>query len=243
MENETFIRKYLHAELTDEERKQFLLRVKSDSDFAEEVKIHSLMFKHRHNEFAEYVVKSTNQKTEIKESQNIILFKILRNVAAIFILAGITYFSYNSLSRQSETSSPIDIAFNEPYISPGILQGEDNLGNSWNKAIEYYSATEYKKSAQEILNIKNPSIEQQLYLGLSNLYQNPPKFEESISILTKIVDHPANLDQDATIWYLSIAYLKNNQKELAMPLLKNVANSRHYKHKEATDILNYIENL
>lgn len=75
------------------------------------------------------------------------------------------------------------------------------------------------------------------------MYENPPKFEASISIFKKILDHPDNLNQDATIGYLSIAYLKNNQKELAIPLLKNIANSRHFKHKEAIDVLNYIENL
>lgn len=243
MENETFIKKYLQAELSVEERKQFLLRLKSDADFAEEVKIHSVLFKHRHIEFADYLKQSTDEKIITKESQNLVLHRILRNVAAIFILASISYFSYNAIAKKSELSDLIDLAYNDPYISPGILQSEEQQEDHWSKAIEHYSAEKYEDAAHEILKIEALSNEQQFYLGLSLMYQNPPKFDESISILTSILDHPENLHQDATMWYLSITYLKTKQKELAKPLLEKIAVSKYSYQQDAIEILHHYEGL
>lgn len=240
MENETFIRKYLHAELTDEERKEFLIRLKSDSDFAEEVKIHGILFKNRHYEFADYIATSADEKTATKKSQHIVLFKILRNVAAIFIMASIAYFSYITITKQSQNRNPIEIAMSEPYISPKNLRGIENKEDYWTKAIVHYGAKEFGKAEEEILKIVNPDIEQQFYLGLSKLYQNPSKVEESILIFESILDDPDNVDQEATIWLLSLAYLKHDQSNQAKILLEKIVEEDLYKKDEAIDILSQI---
>jgi len=69
------------------------------------------------------------------------------------------------------------------------------------------------------------------------MYKSPPQFEDAISLLEKIKEHPQNLDQDVTEWYLSLAYIKSGKIELATIVLENITKSNHYKQKEATKIL------
>jgi len=257
MENSNLIRKYLHAELTEDERKKFDHLRNTDKVFDEEFKFHSLMHKHRIQQFKSFVSKSEKSSiapTEEVKSERINnstpIFKILRNIAAIFIIAAISYVSFNSLNNNNNNNNNnndpkllVDSYLNEPYMSPGTLQSAEGDKDAWQSAITHYGKDEFELAEKEILNIDSISIEQQLYLGLSKLYKTNPAIEESISILESIKDRPDNFHEDATNWYLALAYLKNGQHESAKPIIKMIANGDHFKSKDAIKLLQQFNKI
>ncbi len=242
MEKSILLQKYLHGELSEAEEEEFLNYLESDEEFSQEVKVHSLMHANRAKELEKYLFDS--QSTIPKESTHSrsTLFKIIRNVAAMVLLAAISYFSFSTLSNQ-ETPFLVEDLYAEPFISPGLKLSSSSEEDIWQKAIVLYSDRQYALAETEILKIGNISTEQNLYLGLSKMYKETPDFQGAISIFKEIKDQANNLNKDVTMWYLAIAYLKSGQKNLAKPLLESMASGDHYKKKEAKQVLKHFDKI
>jgi len=241
MSKEHLIKKYLHGELNENEELEFIQHLEADEDFAEEVKLQSLMYAKRSIELKDFLSSEASPKTLSEMNAQISIFKILRNIAAIFILGAISYFSYHSLTKQNDHNI-LNELYSEKFVSPGLLLSVED-DNTWNKAISFYSNGNYIQAEQELLKIGNRNVEQELYLALSGMYKESPNFEKSIRIFERILDHPDNVDQDATSWYLTIAYLKNGQKNLAKQILEKIASSDHYKKDDAIKAMRYFEKM
>jgi len=242
MNQDTFIKRFLHAELSEKEMQEFHQQLKDDQDFAEAYKIHKLMHQHRLKEFRKSIASPETVKP-ITNNNSTPIFNILRNIAAIFILAAISYISFNSLNKSNDPKLLVDIFLSEQFMSPGTLQSAEGDEDTWQKAIILYSKNEFEQVEAEILKINNPNAEQQLYLGLSKLYKTNPNIKETISLLESIKDRPDNFHQDATDWYLALAYFKNGQHESAKPIIKLIAEGDHFKSLEAIKLLKHIEKL
>lgn len=233
------LEKYLHGELSDAQVEDFIKYLESDEEYAEIVKIHCMMHAYRAKKLESYLINPLPE-TEGQGHIRITLLKIIRNVAALFVLGVMSYFSYCTFNNQ-KAQQIVEDFYSEPFISPGLSLSFQKEESIWENAIGYYSDRKYEKSETEILKIDSLSIEQTLYLGLSKMYKQPPDFEGAITILERIKDHTNNLNKDATTWYLAVAYLKTKQTELAIAVLKNIASSEHYQKENALKALKYID--
>ena len=240
MDNNILIRKYLHGELTHEQLLQFLKELKINRELADQVKLHRAMREHRLDELKDYLLSSEADLFPNPKSRNKAIIINLRYVVTFIFLVVIFYFLYHGLTSKPNTDNFLEIAYSEPYISPGTLQGIDNDENDWKNAIISYSQENYEDAAIYISRIDSINIVQQLYLGLSKMYQKQPEFQESISIFETIKNHPDNFHQDATLWYLSIAYMKVGKNNFAKLILKDIALGNHYKSDQAIKLLEYI---
>ena len=232
----------MHGELSEAEEEEFLNYLESDVAFSEEVKVHSLMHAHRAKELKKYLFDDQSIIPKEPTHSRATLFKIILNVAAMVLLAAISYVSFSSLSNQ-EAPFLVDDLYAEPFISPGLKLSSSSEEDIWQQVIVLYSDRQYKQAEAELMKIDNLSTEQTLYLGLSKMYKDSPDFRGAISIFDEIKDHPDNLNQDVTIWYLAIAYLKTGQKNLAKPILDSMVTVGHYKSKEAIRVLKYFDEI
>lgn len=251
MEKAELLKLFIHDELTENDKEEFIRQIQSDPDFEKDVEIESLMYANRSAELKNYLnsnqintISNSSKVQSIKEASRKTLFKIVRNVAAILLLSLLSYYSFNLISTNSAKEIEFfEQLYAERYMSPGVIQSSNNEYSYWDKAKVHYSNEKHELAEQEILNIENPTIEQQLYLALSMLYKESPDFRKSISIFKQIIDHPNNIDKDATSWYLAIAYLRSNQNQLAKPILEKIATSSHFKNKKAKEVLERISTI
>jgi hypothetical protein len=244
MNKDILLDKFLHSELSEDELTQFKNYLDSDEEFAHDVEIHSLMYAHRSRQIKDFLSEDIQQPSK---PQTATLFKIIRNVAAIFVLGCVSYFAFNSINQEKEDYSDfafLDEMYTERYTSPGLIQSGGNDISTWEKAIAFYGNKEYKKAESEILKIESLNKEQQFYLAVSIFYKDPPEYERSISILESIINNTENLHNDATQWNLALAYLKTNKKNHARPILNKIAaSSNHYRKQEAIKVLSVFDQL
>lgn len=264
MTKEDLLNKFLCSELTNEEENVFLQYLEQDEYYAMTVKLESLFQAERSIKLEKYL-EDTGKTSELNNSRiphenrdsfknklittedrkasiPSILWTVLRNSAAILILGCITYFSYDFLSNRDKMSL-LERYYNERYPISGLTMSENQNADIWEQAKIFYSNDKFEKAELEIAKIDNLTIQQKFFLGLSCMYKTSPDFDKSIEIFNSIIDHPDNLEKDATQWYLAIAYLKNNQKENARPIIEYISNNYHFKQKQAIQTLNNFEDF
>lgn len=243
MNKDKLLTKYLNAELSEKQKQSFYQYLDTDAEFAEDVKIHSLLYAQRSKKFKEYLsdVETTTVKYKPDHSYKHTI-KILSGCAAVFVLALISYFIYSSYAS-NRIESLVDEYYFDAYQAPGNLSSSEQNIDIWEQAVVYYSDKDYEAAIEEILKIDQLSIEQKLYLSLSEMYVKPPKLNSAIERLEVIYEDLDNIHQDATSWYLSLAYLKFKQEKKAKPILIQISESKHYKSAEANQLVKQIESI
>jgi len=95
----------------------------------------------------------------------------------------------------------------------------------------------YDKFHQTTIENKN-FVQALFYSGLA-LFESE-KYSESVQIFTKVL---TNFDvcHFESEWYLSLAYIKLNQMQKAVPRLKDIASQKNFRQNEANEILNKIK--
>lgn len=264
MSKEILLHKFLCRELSEEEETMFLQLLKEDEGFAKRVKIESLLHANQSIKIKEYLSTYAERPQHIHEEQNIesnsnrsvkenqnspstvkrmrTFSKPLINIAAVFLVGCVGYFMFQSLNKKEDLTL-LDKLYNNSFDAPGIAQSEDGNKTVWNEARMYFNDENYDYAAQQISTIDSLSIEQQVFLALSNMYKKAPDFDKSINIFNTVMNHPDNLYQDVTEWYLAIAYLKINQKEKAKPLLEYISSNDHFRQDLAIEALSQFDDF
>jgi len=178
-DKDTLIEKYLYDELSEDEVQEFEQRMDTDADFADEVRLRSVIF----------------AKTKSD-------FKILG------VLASLLYYSFGEFSA----GNSIDTYLAQTHPAPPTLMGENDDLAVWKAARDAYKKSDYEATIYEIEKIRFPDTEQQFYLGLAYLYNK--NYDKSIAQFESIIQQNNINYSPASKWYISLAYLKNNEMPL-----------------------------
>ena len=150
------------------------------------------------------------------------------------------------LFKNSNQSLPPTDLFDTHFALPNPA-GERNVNTqsfAWNDAMIAYSNQDFEQTIDLLSPLVNqedfPFIDRgHLYLGLSLIMQN--KNPKAINHFDAI-NPESSFIQDAE-WFRALTYLKMGNLEKTKNALKKIVNqARHYKHKEAMEILNNINN-
>ena len=243
------IEKYLNEELNAKELQQFEQLQKTDSDFAEEVQVavainadfnvqQKLRWQSLLEEQGSSRATPVRQLTPRKSSINWI-----RSIAAVFIL-GLGLSMAWMLFSSPEMGELADAQLINVYNAPTVTMDTEEIDSNWKNAIDAYKDGNFSVAVAAIESSieKNEERidEKHFYLGLSYLYEDVPNLDKAITHLAKSKEMNAPIYAAQANWFMSLAYLKQGNKESAKALLQEVVNANDWKKAEATALLNQL---
>jgi len=238
-DTDTLIEKYLYKELSKAEIKEFEQRLDSDAEFADEVQLRSVIFAKTKSDFKQQL-KATHQKSKVNPASNrtakLTSLHYIKRIAAVLIL-GVLVFVLSRYIGSPETTNLVDNHIAQTHDAPITLKGENDDAAAWKAAKDAYKKGDYEAAIREIEKIKSPETEQQFYLGLAYLYNK--NYDKSIAQFESIIQQNDANYSPTSKWYISLAYLKNNQPEQAKKYLQQIPEDA-WKYKEAQELLNTL---
>ena len=237
----TWIDRYLKGELTPEEMDDFEQRLRSDKEFADQVATQTQAHyvargsarDELRKELKERFRQTHAESVQPKPSTRPLYLFLLGAAAAIAILMLWVF-----------TSQPPEQALFAQHFelpAPPSSRGEptDTL---WNSAISAYDQGAYERAAaafdavaSDPFGPKKPAAS--LFAGISYLMTD--NGTEALNRFRKI-DPGSSYYQDA-LWYEALVYVKLGDQAMAQQALRKILEqARHYKKKEAREILDQL---
>lgn len=180
-------------------------------------------------------------KLEQKKRSIFSIKRILPLAASLAFLIAAVFLLKNS----NQNLSPADL-FDTHFTLPNPA-GERNVNTqsfAWNDAMIAYTNQDFEQTIDLLSPLVNqkdfPFVDRgHLYLGLSLLMQD--KYQDAIHHFDAI--NPESSFVPDAQWFRALTYLKMGKLEQTKNALQIIVNqARHYKHKEAIEILNNINN-
>ena len=236
MNTADYINKYFENTLSEAELKAFNTLLLNDNDFKEEFEFQK--------ELRDTLV--LNDREELKKeiqnwdtTKNKPRFKPWLIAACILILLGSSWQLF--FNSQSNSTEDLYASYFEPYrnIVQPIVRGE-HKEDLKSKAFEAYEAKDYENAIlhfNEILN-EEPNATISFYKANTLLQLN--KANEAIILLEANVKNPDTL-QDRNLWYLALAYLKENNVDASKKTLKLLISQSKFKAKEAKILIKNLD--
>ncbi len=235
-DKETLIEKYLHGELSETEFQEFEQQVTSDADFADEVKLRSVIFAKAKSDFKQQLRDAHQAKEATPSIPKIKPLYYVKRIAAVFIFGVIAFALYHFLGK-TNSGDLADTYLAETHTDPTVVMGKTDDEKAWQLAVAAFQQDDYAKAVRSIKNIPSPDTEQQFYLGLGNLYQSD--YLAAIAAFESLI-RSENRFAESAKWYISLAYLKNNQPGQAKKHLQDIVNVSSWKAKEAQTLLDTL---
>lgn len=167
---------------------------------------------------------------------------LLLGIAASFLL--LIYFASLFLQEAPSTLQLADNYITTPFPHTQDSKGQTSISELRKTAILAYEQSDFQTSAEswEILLAQGESNpEDQFYLGLSNLYQNPPQLETAINQFQTIRSSDSKKFRGEAQWFLSIALIKANREKEAKEVLQTIVTTGAWNKKEAQKLLDAME--
>lgn len=237
---------YLSGEMTDKEQASFEEIIKKNPELARDIKIMSEIDDVLNNNVKEQAFVAqleklgkqyfSEEEANIKNNSTKKSNPFQKWIIGFFVitLVGISLWWLNS-ARTPKAPEQLFASYYKPYPVSEATRGNDTE----EAYISYYNSQEYDKASsflEELIAQFPEENEYQIALGNSYLNTNPPKTDEAIRILKKITE-TENIYQSTAQWYLSLAFLKNNEKEKAVVLLENLAKAEQGKYPKLAQSL------
>lgn len=237
-DKDTLIEKYLYDELSETDVQEFEQRLESDAEFADEVKLRSVIFAKNKSDFKQLLKAKQQQAAASPVSDSAVKITplyYLKRVAAVLILGVLAFVLYRSFGEFNSTDS-VDTYLAQIHPDPTVVMGENDDIAAWRAATIAFQQDNYAAAAYEIEKIASPTTEQQFYLGLAYLYQKD--YDKSITQFEPVAQQKSIDYSPPSRWYMSLAYLKNKQAKQAKKYLEQIVRDTSWKHREAKKLLN-----
>jgi len=183
------------------------------------------------------------KKKPVKNTYFKIDYKI--KAAAAILVIGIVSAVFYIQNVQPILPQLVEAELSEPYAAPNITRSnvyQDELTSLWTKAATSYATGNYEKAIDDINQIDSLDGDDPtswFYLGLCNLYVQNTNYELAIKYFRQ-VEETSHVLSDRAKWFLALSYINLKNKELAKPLLYDLAKKNGFKSKRATEILENI---
>ena len=232
MNKSDFIIKYFEGTLSKVELKEFDTLLINDNDYKEEFEFQK--------ELQETLV--LNDREQLKKEiqkwdtvNNKRRFNSWQIAASLIILLGTSLlFLFNS---QSSSMEELYASNFEPYrnIMQPIVRGE-HKDDIQSKAFEAYETKDYENAILHFNEILKEEPNATISFYKANLLLQLNNTDEAITILEANVKNSDTL-QDRNLWYLALAYLKDNNIDASKKTLKQLLSQSKFKAKEAAILI------
>jgi tetratricopeptide (TPR) repeat protein len=131
------------------------------------------------------------------------------------------------------------------YPNNELRKGATEISEKRGAAIAAYNKGDFETSArlrEEIARMPEANTEDFFFLGISYLYQDPPKGEQAIGPLEKAVSDPTGtgLIQEETEWYLTLAYVEAGRFAAAREMLNKKIRNGGWNASKVRDLLHSL---
>ena len=131
------------------------------------------------------------------------------------------------------------------YPNNELRKGASEISEKRAEAILAYNKGDFETSArirEEIATMPQANTEDFFFLGISYLYQDPPKGEQAIGPLQTAVADPTGkgLIQEETEWYLTLAYVAAGRFDAAREMLEKKIRNGGWNATKASDLLHSL---
>jgi hypothetical protein len=141
------------------------------------------------------------------------------------------------------SQSVVDIAdgyiSSERFASPSVRMGNAADEKNWADAKNAYRDGNYEAAAQSIDAIPMPSVEQQFYWSLSQMYKKNPDYEKAALGFKTTHDKYQNFKDEAK-WFYALCLIKLKKNDEAKKVLEEIKNDSAWKAEEAKNLLNKL---
>lgn len=167
------------------------------------------------------------EKTETTKTAVIRPMKSNRKIwliaASFLILVVSSILIRNALKSETIDNTALFAANYEPF-NTGQRGDNGDLSDIENQALAAYTSKDFKAAIPLFaqLSIENPTDEN-LILQLGSAYLSTYKTSEAIAVFQKI--EAASVNYQAAQWFLALAYLQNDEIEMAKKVLIALANA------------------
>jgi len=237
MNREELLEKYLQEKLSPQEKVIFDELIATDATFKEEVAWQSDLKKaiiHEDNDNFKALLTEIEAKKPIPKRG----YTKWLAAASILLLVG---FSYLFFTTTNSTTDDLFADYFEPYrnviqpIERGSSQQDEKT-----VAFTAYEKGNYEKAVDLFTKLYGTSNESYYLFYKANALLKLNKANEAIPVLLEHLKTKDTLTEK-TNWYLALAYLKVDKKNMAKTTLKKVADDGNYKNKEAKELLKKFE--
>jgi hypothetical protein len=234
MDKETLINTYFEKLLTAEEQKLFDSLMESDTDFAQEVAFQKNLKKaiilNEREALKKKLASFENRKPEAQP------FKIGYAAASILLICGLGFY----FSQNSSTSVYNEFYQTYPNVVAPTVRGENGTDIKAEAFFEYDNGN-YEKSLALFSEIYEAEKDDYalFYRALSQMELQ--KTTEAIVTFKQFDLSKNNAFTPFVKWYLALAYLKEDQKENAMPLLKSLSETENPQQEMALKLIKELK--
>lgn len=179
-------------------------------------------------------------------NRRIARMKILRwslSVAAALLIGVVAWQVFDNTKPTYQSLTREYLAAH--YPNNELRKGATEISELRGAAVAAYNQGDFEASArirEEIAMMPQANTEDFFFLGISYLYQDPPKGEQAIEPLQKAVADPTGtgLIQEEAEWYLTLAYVEAGRFAAAREMLEKKIRNGGWNASKARDLLNSL---
>ena len=233
-----FIERYNAGEMSNSERQWFQKELNGNVILRDEVKLWK-----RTDEVLENqdILSLRNKLSNIEKSRKEVIvnakkvkkmplyIKYASLVAGLVLIGGIVTFSSKKM-----TNDEIIEKFYKPYEPVAVSRSSDNnFVDNYTLGLDYFDSHDYRTAAiyfSKIVESHPKYMESTFLYGVASFEDN--KYPEAEHSFAEVIDNQNNMFIESAKWFLALCYVKTNEREKAIPLLKTINNEGGiYMHK------------
>ncbi|MFC2138547.1 tol-pal system YbgF family protein [Bacteroidota bacterium] len=240
------IEKFISNELKGEKLAWFQDQLRNNKDFVAQYKLHiDINAAIEEDDIMQLRNKLNDIYNNFREKENktgkILRFKQLSVAAVVFIIIGITGLMI-LYKNQNLSSEDLYASYYTPYETIINVRSVDkNMEDKITQAFGYYQEKEYSEALElfnEILTEEPNNIFILFYSAIAEMEVG--NTTKAIQKLETIINDKNNLFIQQSEWYLSLCYLKVDNKEKATSLLQKIILKDGYYRAKSEELLKNI---
>lgn len=166
------------------------------------------------------------------------LLQRLLVAASVLIIGGIaTYLFFNQSRREASYERLLADYTNEYYSAPFTTRNVEEKTTDWVLA---YQNKDFVAVINHLENTNRNLPRETFYLGMAYFYMSDYQ-QAGTYLLDKTLENSLFIEQGK--WYAALAYLQLNKQEQALELLKEIVETKTYRHREAGQLINELEGI
>jgi hypothetical protein len=239
-DNPNLEQKYFDKELTPEEETTFKEHLKSDKELLTNVVNKELMIKslfeadrqEAKNDLRRMLEEHKSNNEKEKTTGHFSIMKIAASVVLLIAIGAMFFFLQNS-------SQPQDLVaqYYEPYAVETAYRGNEGNKADIQKYMEAYKQNNFAEAVVGFKNVADLSDKNSSYnLLTASCYLMLSQASEAVPYLLSVKDSEDFIIKAYSEWYLSLCYIKMDQKSKAKMLLKEIENSNNLFSKKAAEL-------
>lgn len=185
-----------------------------------------------------HIEKSRASSTPVSKFNRKNALKYAAVITIIVLIGSFSIFRERNLTID-ELLKPYDIPY-QPATGQRSLQNRTN--EDFNSGIEYFNISDYKNAAlyfNKVIETNPRDMAATLMNGISDYEET--RYSEAKVSLGKVVDDNKNLYMDQAQWYLAKCYIRTEENDKAVQVLRSIKTEGGFYSKPASKLLRKLE--